>query len=168
MSEDLRIRAADLADLDDLSEIHTRARASYYRGHVDERVLVDPEQAARRRDVIEGFLYSPDQALLCAELDGRLVGFTAAGPSHDPDADPARVGELYSLYVAPPSWRRGIGGELLRAAVSRLRVSFGYLTLWVWEHNARARSFFAARGWWLDEMARRADCPSFVRYQRHL
>lgn len=72
-----------------------------------------------------------------AWVDGTVVGMAAAGPCRDDDRPGER--ELYALYVLPSHWGTGTA-QLLWEAV--LPVS----SLWVLEGNARARAFYARRG----------------------
>jgi ribosomal protein S18 acetylase RimI-like enzyme len=85
-----------------------------------------------------------------AESDGFLVGFVSFGSAHNGDDD-RRTGEIYSLYVHPGIWSRGIGTDLMEHAVADLR-SHGYTnaTLWVLAANRRARSFYERFGWMSD------------------
>lgn len=55
--------------------------------------------------------------------------------------------ELTRLYVLPSAHRQGIASALLDAVESRERAS-GAAELWltVWDGNAKARAFYAARG----------------------
>ena len=58
-----------------------------------------------------------------AEHRGSIVGFAGIGPSRDP-VDP-EIGELDSIAVDPPYWRKGIGKALISLALQHL-VSDGY------------------------------------------
>lgn len=82
-----------------------------------------------------------------AEHDGRVAGFVAVGPARDPDAD-AATGELYAIYVDPPAQGAGLGGRLHDRALECLAaLGFTSATLWVFEQNGLARSFYGSRGW---------------------
>jgi ribosomal protein S18 acetylase RimI-like enzyme len=76
-----------------------------------------------------------------------FLGFVSFGSSHDSDND-RRTGEIYSLYVHPPCWSRGIVAALMARAVGDLR-SHGYTsaTLWVLAANRRSRLFYEHFGW---------------------
>ena len=54
----------------------------------------------------------------------RVSCFISFGSAHDGDDD-RRTGEIYSVYVHPDSWSRGIGRNLMAHAVADLR-SHGY------------------------------------------
>jgi ribosomal protein S18 acetylase RimI-like enzyme len=75
-----------------------------------------------------------------------VAGFACVGPSRDePD-----VGELYAIYVQPQSWSLGVGRALIASAEQQLGRSYDEGTLWVLEHNPRARRFYERAGWHVD------------------
>lgn len=94
---------------------------------------------ADRTDVWTRFFAEGLGTLVVAEEDDEVVGFIAWGPSRDEDRQGER--EVYTLYVAPGHWGRGVGAALLSRVPTDLPV-----TLWVAEGNARARGFYASRG----------------------
>lgn len=61
----------------------------------------------------------PAEALFCAREAGVLAGIL--GLSADPYADESQVSRLRRLYVAAPCRGRGIGRELVEAAVESAR-----------------------------------------------
>ena len=83
------------------------------------------------------------------------------------------VGEIYSIYVRPDLYRRGIGGKLLRHAIRDL-AGRGYAeaVLWTLETNAGARRFYERVGWQADGAAKLDHLDGFdlheVRYRRAL
>jgi L-amino acid N-acyltransferase YncA len=93
----------------------------------------------------------PDKIILVAEdEEGTMVGFSAAGPSRDADANP-NTAEVSAIYVHPEKWEKGIGRALLSASLDQVRKrEFDQVTLWVLEANQRARSFYESFGFILD------------------
>ena len=81
-----------------------------------------------------------------AEHEGSIVGLVGIGPSRDP-VDP-ELGELDSIAVDPPYWRKGIGKALISLALQHL-VSDGYREAIVWtvEGYERGIAFYEAMGW---------------------
>ena len=149
----MQIRTASLADVDAVVDVHIRSRTEYYRGHISEERIA--AAASKLRDMRDGFyaaqIDSPDLDVLCAELDGRVVGFAMSGPCHYPDPDPEVAVELHHLYVDPDHWRRGVASSLHEECVRRWRApGVGAARLFVWEFNERAVAFYAARGWRAD------------------
>jgi len=76
--------------------------------------------------------------------DGDVVGFANSGPCRED----VRAGELYAIYVRPPSWGTGAGRALIQHVEQWLRsAGFGEAILWVLEGNDRAERFYRAGGW---------------------
>jgi GNAT superfamily N-acetyltransferase len=74
----------------------------------------------------------PNQDVWIAQIDDVVVGYTAT------------IGdELNDLYVLPLAQGLGIGTALLSKAKE---LSPGRLSLWTFQRNARARSFYERRG----------------------
>ncbi|MFF1560080.1 GNAT family N-acetyltransferase [Streptomyces sp. NPDC058279] len=137
------IRTARPDDLDAIAALHTRARATYYRGRVPEKVYGGEAEVARSR---EGWARAVARAgseggVFCAEQDGILTGVAAFRTADGQST-------LTQLHVDPAHWRHGTGAALhaacldawRRAGVTRARLE-------VYEHNTRAQSFYAALGW---------------------
>ncbi|MFF8828819.1 GNAT family N-acetyltransferase [Streptomyces sp. NPDC015131] len=143
------IRYATARDLDAITALHREARATYYRGHLPDDAFEGPAELARSR---QGWAAAVDRgdAVLCAESDGALTGVAAFRP----------VGgamTLTQLHVAPAHWRRGTGSRLHTACVEAWRAAgVAGARLEVFEHNARARAFYAHHGWVPDPVAPRS------------
>ncbi|MFJ3973627.1 GNAT family N-acetyltransferase [Streptomyces sp. NPDC090021] len=146
------IRNARPADLDAIAALHTRARATYYEGHIPEEAYAGEAELARTR---EGWALAvardaTEGGVLCAEVGGELAG-VAAYRTQDGRTT------LTQLHVDPVHWRRGTGGALHAACVAAWRRSgVRRVRLEVYEHNLRAQAFYAAHGWLPDP----ADTPS--------
>ncbi|GAA2034121.1 GNAT family N-acetyltransferase [Catenulispora yoronensis] len=86
-------------------------------------------------------------SVFVADVGGVVAGFASVGPSRDA-GEPARVGELYAIYLDPAIWRLGIGRRLQEVALGRLRDD-GYreATLWVLAANTPSRAFYEHTGW---------------------
>ena len=66
------------------------------------------------------------------------------------DAGPS-TSELYAIYVAPESWRRGVGQQLWNEAEGQLRrAGYSEATVWVLKENAPAIRFYQANGFVVD------------------
>ena len=100
-----------------------------------------------------------------AELEGSVIGLAGIGPSRDPvDAE---LGELDTIAVDPPYWRRGIGKALISLALQHL-VADGYseAILWTVEGYERGIAFYEAMGWSRDGGVR--DNGRQIRFRRDL
>ena len=129
------IRQATKSDIADVARVHVAA----WDAAKDGLVVTTRRTVEDREDLWARFLAEGRGALWLAESEGGVVGFCAVGPSRDDD----RAGEIeiYTLYVAPALWGRGIGSALISQAPLDQVVS-----LWVGEGNDRARGFYARHG----------------------
>jgi len=91
----------------------------------------------------------PGSATIVAVDDtGAVLGFAHTGPLRDDDLDRRERAELYTIYVDPAAWRRGVGSALM-AAVDEFwwPSAVRELVLWVFEDNADGRAFYERLGW---------------------
>ncbi|MEV0798706.1 GNAT family N-acetyltransferase [Kribbella sp. NPDC050281] len=89
---------------------------------------------------------NPDPA---APVADRVVGFASGGPGRDDDA-PTPL-ELQAIYTRQKWWGTGLGARLLELAIGKDPAS-----LWVFEDNRRARSFYQ-RNDFVEDGARKHD-----------
>jgi ribosomal protein S18 acetylase RimI-like enzyme len=141
----MHIAPAGPHDLNELARLHVRSWQAAYAGIVPDAWLaslsVERREHGWRQVLAEG-----RSELLVAKHGESMLGFASYGGSRDAGAAPA-TGELWALYVAPPSWRGGTGSALWLAARARL-VQLGHVaaTLWVLADNARAIRFYESHG----------------------
>jgi ribosomal protein S18 acetylase RimI-like enzyme len=148
---DVQIRVARDDEADVLAGLSRRVALAAY-GHIFPPEAPPPthdQMLARWRHWL-----GPDRATgrraFVAESDGAadgvtpVIGVVLAGP--DPD-EPA-VGHLARLNVEAEHWDHGIGSQLYAVALDHLRtLGFAEATLWVLEHNTRARAWYERLGW---------------------
>jgi len=129
--------------------VHVRAWRVAYRGLLPDDLL-DRLSVEDREESWRGILEDAgDESFTLVAIDGerQLVGFCAvAAPARDEDAG-GQTAEVTATYVDPQRWRVGIGGDLLAAAVLRLReAGWRDVVLWVFGENAPACAFYARFG----------------------
>ena len=165
------LRAATPDDAMAVANVHVRSWQVAYRGLMPDEFLdaLRPEVRAGRYT-----FGSPDPlqpATIIAVDEGAICGFATTGPALDTDGH--GKGELYSLYVDPPSWHLGVGRALIAAAREHLRGhDFTEARLWVLAGNDRAERFYRADGWGSDGTRRVAEVHGLMvdelRYDRQL
>lgn len=146
---DWQLRALTLDDCDELGRVHMAVwrdadagimPAAYLAGLSDERCADNWRAvAARPSDPLS-------RTLVVVDGRGRLAGFGSGGPSRDDDAPTAW--ELYAVNLAASARGTGVADRLLDELLGDRDA-----TLWVVVANARARSFYARRGF-VDEGGR--------------
>ncbi len=169
------IRTARPEDAEQIAALHVRSWQAAYRGLLlqDYLDLLDPADWVERWRRTLGETDQAATGVVVVVNDGQICGATWFGPTRDTDNDPARVAELVGIYLLPQVWGKGLGRNLITAAVEHL-ASAGYAqaTLWVLESNVRARRFYAKAGWAEDGAVKQDDRLGFpiteVRYHRQL
>ena len=148
MTGTLTIRRATVTDAADLAEIGARTFHDTFAADNQAADMVEhlattfgvPQQTAE--------LASADYVTLLAYVDGALAAFAQVRRKEPPDcvAGPAPV-ELHRFYVDRPWHGQGVAPHLMAASVEAIR-ELGGRTVWlsVWEHNPRARAFYAKCG----------------------
>jgi GNAT superfamily N-acetyltransferase len=168
----MHVRRPRTEDADELAAAHVRAWQAAYAGLMPQDYL-DALDVAERADAWRRSMarLRPDDRLLVAVVDERVVGFTSFGSARDTDS--GDDGELHALNVHPDFWRAGIGSALLSAAHEGL-TGLGHVSavLWVVPGNLRARRFYERHGWTIDG-PRRTDTVQGVsvpevRYSRSM
>jgi GNAT superfamily N-acetyltransferase len=150
----IRIRPAEADDAEAIARIQVAAWRTGYGHIVPARWLAELDEAdrANRWRGRIGPSANPDSPTFVAvdETDA-VVGFVHTGPLRDDDLPTAGRAEIYTLYVDPGAWRRGVGGALIGAVDAFWAgTDVRELTLWVFEANAEARSFYESLGWRAD------------------
>lgn len=154
-----------------LARVHVDSWHAAYRGLVPDSVLQRFTYEWRTERFRESLAAGSEETYVI-EVDGRVAGFLTLGNCRDSDADPARTGEIWGIYLAPQYWRRGIGTRALQAGERVLR-SRGYeeATLWVLEGNEQARGFYEAMGFQLDGGTKEVELGiplKAIRYRKKL
>ena len=138
------LREATAADAAIISRMIAASWRSAYQGLIDDAYLARlPEEywlPSMRAWLGSGRMYG-----LIAEEGGFPVGSVIFGRGRDAGSDDC--GEIVSLYVLPEVMGRGIGSQLLKAAVAALHED-GYPQVYLWaiEGNVRADRFYLKHG----------------------
>ena len=164
------IRPARVGDAEAIEHVRVRAWEAAFRKIASDEAY---EQASSREQVERTRAYladlPPRHVFVVAETEGAITGFARAGPPRDEDVDPETVGELYTLYVDPDWWRRGVGKALAAVALERLgREGYAAAIVWSFEATALSRAFYDATGWRLDGARSVFGGATTVRYRRTL
>jgi RimJ/RimL family protein N-acetyltransferase len=148
------IRDAVVGDEHVITEITIRAWQAAYR-HILPPSRLDTMTGAGREQDWHEHLVKRDWIILLAEEDETELGLIALGSARDPDCGD-EVAELFSIYMDPGAWRRGIGRQLLDQGLERLPGDrIREVVLWVFEENHQARRFYESTGFELEPDSRR-------------
>jgi ribosomal protein S18 acetylase RimI-like enzyme len=140
------VRLAGAGDADAIGRIQVETWRAAYTGLLPDEAVAGFD-VARNQERWRSWLGAsprPRSATFVVEDAGEVIGFGGVGPCRDEPAD----GELYSIYLHPSCWGRGVGRALLGRAEESLQASgFRSAILYVLEGNERAIRFYEAAGW---------------------
>jgi ribosomal protein S18 acetylase RimI-like enzyme len=139
------IRPALPGDARAIAEVHVQSWQSAYRDLLPQAFL-DALSVEKRQAMWAESLAKKKPSLLVAEVDERIVGFSAFGPCRDEGALPTDH-EVWAIYVVPSQWSTGLGQQLwLQAKEAMARQGATRISLWVLAGNQRAIRFYVAAG----------------------
>ena len=140
------IRYANIDDAAGIARVRAESWRTAYHGILPDEFLdaIDvAEWAERQRRNMEN--EPVGLVSFVATVQGEVVGWAACGRNREKDT--AYVGELFTVYLLPDYWRRGIGRLLMKAtAQSLIERGMNSMILWVLQENWPARLFYEALG----------------------
>jgi ribosomal protein S18 acetylase RimI-like enzyme len=83
----------------------------------------------------------PDH-LMIAKDAGRVIGFVGYGDRGEEAPD---IGEIFALYILSEYYGKGVGQQLMKAALQQMR-GYQQICLWVLKENKRAIRFYQKCG----------------------
>ena len=161
------IRPARLEDAAELAMVNVTSWQEAYRGLIDQAFL-DSLDVADRTEAWDRILRQQRARVLVAEASDGVIGFCTVGQSSDQG-----WGEVFSIYLLPGQWGRGVGRRLLASGERALsETGEQRALLWVLDTNQRARGFYERQGWMLAKPIRLEKFGEFdvteVRYEKSL
>ncbi|WP_354005586.1 GNAT family N-acetyltransferase [Rhodococcus antarcticus] len=133
------IRAAVPHDAPALGDVHVACWREAYVHLLSPAFLAAQDVHQRRRHWAQRLAAPGPGLALVAVVDDQIVGSASAAPSRD--KPPVREVELVGLYLLAAHQGTGLGQALLYAALGDQPAS-----LWMAQHNLRARAFYARNG----------------------
>lgn len=142
----MRIRPVTEADLPPLADLARRTWLDAFGDSVSADDAAAEAEDTRSEEYFRAALRT--DTILVAEADGQLVGYVKFGEVEIPevDAEPGDGG-LHRVYVETAQHGRGIGRELVHAALSHPRLQAApRVYLQVWEENRTAAGLYESLG----------------------
>jgi diamine N-acetyltransferase len=142
------IRPATLADAATLTELGARTFRDAFAADNTAEDLEAFLASHYRPELQEAELREPSNLYLLAEVSGVAVGFALLRDgAREQGVRAERPLNLSRLYVDQPFLGAKVGAALMRRCLEEGRArKHDVLWLGVWEHNARARAFYARWG----------------------
>ncbi|MFI2752560.1 GNAT family N-acetyltransferase [Cellulomonas sp. P22] len=167
--DEVTIRIARVDDAPAIARVHVRSWQEAYESIVPAAHLAALDPLTRAEEWTQHLASGPHDHVRTwlAESDGAVLGFATVGPCRDEDARRGDL-EIYSMYLDPGMWGRGVARPLVRTIVQESAAHT--LSLWVLAENDRARHFFRRNGFQPDGTERYDDVGGAelleVRYRR--
>ena len=142
----IRIRRADVKDADGIAKVHIDTMGTTYQGIYSAEFLTSLSYVNSRQRWQTVYLSpkSHDVTYVAEDDSMGIVGFVICG--EDRDNDPAYKGEIIGLYILQNMQRRGIGKQLMLAAVKELKSkNLDSMIVWVLADNP-SRQFYKKLG----------------------
>jgi GNAT superfamily N-acetyltransferase len=159
----LIVRPARVQDVGQMARVHVQCWQETYRGLMPDAVLDDPGLPAARERMWTAALTDEryrHNRVAVAERDDELVGVAMSGPAGD--VMPARMRQLYVLYVLAAHHGTGAGRALLEAVTDSVEPT----VLWVADPNPRAQAFYRKHGFIADGTTKFEDGVREIRMVR--
>lgn len=148
---ELTVRRADAQDASAITNVHIASWRGAYAGVIPDDVLAALDAAEREATWLQ-VLESSESSTWVAIAYQRLIGFARVGPARDEDSDAGDL-ELYSMYLDPESWGRGVARALMRTIDTEVTDTVP-ISLWILAENERARHFYQRFGFAHDGVER--------------
>lgn len=147
-NSDLLIRSAADADVPHIARIHVDSWRDVYRGVIPDAVI-DARTVQGATAMWSANLAKYPANLTVAETpDGKVAGFSCAGPVTDAERSGPYEFEVYAMHVRPDIRRSGVGAALLRDALRRARddLHLHSMIVWTLEGLHLSRRFYEREG----------------------
>jgi len=169
----VHFRRATVEDAAGIARVHIDGWQRAHEGLVPEEYIACRSSQGREefwREELE--LEAADRKPWVALQEDFVIGFADGGMARDDDLD-AVTGEVYTLFVTPDCWEKGIRTQLAGHVARDLREhDFERAVFWVLAADLVMRAFAEFRGWRPDGMIRHEQCGDVqveeLRYARDL
>jgi len=138
----IRIRRADVKDADGIAKVHIDTMRATYQGIYSAEFLtsLSYDNSLQRWQTVYLNPKSRDVTYVAEDDSMGIVGFVICG--EDRDNDPTYKGEIIGLYILQNMQRRGIGKQLMLAAVKELKSkNLDSMIVWVLADNPSKRFY---------------------------
>jgi len=169
----VHFRRATTDDAAGIARVHIDGWQRAHEGLVPEEYFACKDSLGREefwREELQ--IEAPDRKPWVALHEEQIIGFADGGIARDDDLD-AGTGEVYTLFVTPECWEKGIRTHLAEHVARDLKEhDFERAVFWVLAADEVMRAFAGFVGWRADGATRYEQCGETqveeLRYARDL
>ena len=164
---EIDIRKVKQGDADALAYIQTESWKTAFKGIIDDETLEKCTNIDKARLMYQRLL---------DENKGNGYILTVDNKPHciaywDKARDPELTGkaELICIHSLPNNWHKGFGSKMMDMVLEDIKSSgYSEVVLWVFRDNLRARAFYEAKGFVLNDVTKAAFDSEEVLYSKFL
>lgn len=164
---EVHIRKVKQGDADTLAYIQTESWKAAFKGIVDDKMLekctnIDKARLMYQRLLDDnkgnGYILTVDNKPHCIAYWDKARDFELALKA-----------ELICIHSLPNNWHKGFGSKMMDMVLEDIKSSgYSEVVLWVFRDNLRARAFYEAKGFVLNDVAKAAFDTEEVLYSKFL
>lgn len=139
----LRIRTANIKDLEEIVDLHIKCWKQTYSNLVPEQ-YIDSYTTTRRERMWTNIFNAQVEHVAIAFWSSKPIGFINVGPDFESNCKGDY--SLRSLYILESHHNRGVGSSLMNFIISEISPNLSNLSLLVLDSNVRAIGFYCSQG----------------------
>ena len=161
------IRKVKQGDADTLAYIQTESWKAAFKGIIDDEMLEKCTDILKARLMYQRLLddNKGNGYILTVDDKPHCIAYWDKAR----DSDLIGKAELICIHSLPDNWHKGFGSKMMDMILEDIKKSgYSEVVLWVFRDNLRARAFYEAKGFVLNDVTKEAFDSEEVLYSKML
>lgn len=164
---EVHIRKVKQGDADTLAYIQTESWKVAFKGIIDDKMLEKCTNVDKTRLMYPRLLDENKGNGYLLTVDDKPHCITYWDEVRDPEL--AGKAELICIHSLPDNWHKDFGSKMMDMVLEDIKSSgYSEVVLWVFRDNLRARAFYEAKGFVLNDVSKAAFDTEEVLYSKFL
>ena len=164
---EIDIRKVKQGDADTLAYIQTESWKAAFKGIIDDEMLEKCTDILKARLMYQRLLddNKGNGYILTVDDKPHCIAYWDKAR----DSDLIGKAELICIHSLPNNWHKGFGSKMMDMILEDIKKSgYSEVVLWVFRDNLRARAFYEAKGFVLNDVTKEAFDSEEVLYSKML
>lgn len=164
---EIDIRKVKQGDADTLAYIQTESWKAAFKGIIDDEMLEKCTDILKARLMYQRLLddNKGNGYILTVDDKPHCIAYWDKAR----DSDLIGKAELICIHSLPDNWHKGFGSKMMDMILEDIKKSgYSEVVLWVFRDNLRARAFYEAKGFVLNDVTKEAFDSEEVLYSKML